>query len=84
MGKVDPNEAPEGYVAAKTVDNGCLGCDLDYLSIECCRAACGSTNRKDGCNVIFIKKPDECQKEAVQTGAMAFRFLKNFHLYMQP
>jgi len=27
---------------------------------------------------------DECQKEAVQTGAMAFRFLKNFHLYMQP
>ena len=59
MGKVDPNEAPEGYVAAKTVDNGCLGCDLDYLSIECCRAACGSTNRKDGCNVIFIKKPDD-------------------------
>ena len=27
---------------------------------------------------------DECQKEAVQTGAMAFRFLKNLHLYMQP
>ena len=27
---------------------------------------------------------DECQKEAIQTGAMAFRFLKNFHLYMQP
>lgn len=24
---------------------------------------------------------DECKKEAVQTGAMAFRFLKNFSLY---
>ena len=55
MGKVDPNEAPDGYVAAKTVV-GCLGCDLDYLSIECCRAACGSTHRKDGCEVIFVKR----------------------------
>ncbi len=27
---------------------------------------------------------DECKKEAIQTGAMAFRFLKNFNLYMQP
>ena len=54
MSKVDPNEAPEGYVAVECAE--CYGCDLDYLSIECCRAACVSMHRKDGCEVIFVKR----------------------------
>lgn len=68
MSKVDPNEAPEGCTAApakKIVDF-----DLDYyecgechfnriISDICDRAECCAEARNDGCNVIFIKKPDD-------------------------
>ena len=57
MSKVDPNEAPEGYVAVECAE--CYGCEFSYISPECLGAACGSGNRKDGCYVIFIKKPDD-------------------------
>ena len=54
MGKADPNEAPEGYVAVECVE--CYGCEFSYLSPKCLGAACGSAHRKDGCEVIFVKR----------------------------
>ena len=54
MGKVDPNEAPEGYVAVDRDE--CYGCEFSYTSPECFGAACCSAHRKDGCNVIFVKR----------------------------
>ena len=54
MGRVDPNEAPEGYVAVECAE--CYGCEFSYLSPKCLGAACGSAHRKDGCNVIFVKR----------------------------
>lgn len=47
---------------------------------ELIRACLNREYAKDGESDVQLL--DECQKEAVQTGAMAFRFLKNFHLYM--
>ena len=49
---VNPNEAPEGYVAVEA--EGCGGCVFEYLSKECISAACGGCHRKDGCYVIFV------------------------------
>lgn len=49
---------------------------------ELIRACLNREYAKDGESDALLL--DECRKEAVQTGAMAFRFLKNFHLYMQP
>ena len=54
MGKVDPNEAPTGYVAVECTE--CYGCEFSYLSPKCLGAACGSAHRKDGCYVIFVKR----------------------------
>lgn len=58
MGKVDPNEAPEGYMAAEE-DLVCLGCSFIYPSKECIAVSCGGAYRKDGRDVIFIKKPGD-------------------------
>ena len=58
MGKIDPNEAPEGYVAVKETF-ACSGCALTDLDGDCFAAVCAESHRKDGCNVIFIKKPDD-------------------------
>ena len=57
---VNPNEAPEGYVAVKSW--GCDGCAFDVVSDDwmCkCLRSCISTRRKDECSVIFVKKPDD-------------------------
>ena len=54
MMAVNPNEAPEGYVAVECAE--CYGCEFSYISPECLGAACGSAHRKDGCNVIFVKR----------------------------
>ena len=54
MSKVDPNEALPGYVAVECAE--CYGCEFSYISPECLGAACGSGHRKDGCNVIFVKR----------------------------
>ena len=55
MSKIDPNEAPEGYVAVKETFV-CRGCALTYLDGDCLAADCAESNRKDGCNVIFVKR----------------------------
>lgn len=72
MDRVDPNEAPDGCTAApaKKIKHFDLDFDLDYYecgechfngstSEICDRAECSAAARKDGCNVIFIKKPDD-------------------------
>ena len=57
MGKVDPSEAPEGCVAVKS--RGCDRCAFTYVDEDCLGAICSGGYRKDGCNVIFVKKPDD-------------------------
>ena len=54
---VDKNEAPEGYLAVEYC--GCDGCAFTYIDKNCLSAICGGGYRKDGCNVIFVKKPDD-------------------------
>ena len=54
---IDPNEAPEGYLAVE--GSGCFGCAFTYVDEGCLGAICGGGYRKDGCNVIFVKKPDD-------------------------
>ena len=54
---IDKNEAPEGYFAVG--DFGCDGCAFTYIDKNCLSAICGGGYRKDGCNVIFVKKPDD-------------------------
>ena len=62
MGKIDPNEAPEGYVAVAC--DGCYGCEFFHSRPECLGAACSPGRRNDGCYVIFINKPDDCKATA--------------------
>ena len=53
----NPNEAPEGYEAVES--DGCNGeCAFEYRSKECLSAACGNCHRKDGCSVIFVRRPE--------------------------
>ena len=54
MMKVNPNEAPEGYVAI--AEGSCYGCAFDS---NCSQANCLPGNRYDACSVIFIKKSPE-------------------------
>ena len=63
MGKVDPNEAPTGYVAVES--EGCHGCAFKAVGLTVCqeKTPCG-VHRKDGCYVIFIKKPDDVKAAA--------------------
>jgi len=57
--KVNPNEAPEGYIAIETAS--CDGCALDAAEHNklCYQADCLPGNRHDTCSVIFIKKSPE-------------------------
>lgn len=54
MGKVDPNEAPEGYMAVES--ESCANCALINLG-DCVSADCNRDVREDGRNVIFVKRP---------------------------
>ena len=56
MGKINPNEAPEGYVAVSSY-LGCGRCDF-YIQGQCTNTAadCLPCERDDGCNVNLIKK----------------------------
>lgn len=58
--KLNPDEAPEGYVATHVI-NGCDGCALYETEHNklCSQAHCSEEDRKDECNVIFIKKYTE-------------------------
>ena len=53
---VNPNEAPDGYEAVES--DWCNGdCAFEFGSKECRSVACANIDRKDGCFVIFVKKP---------------------------
>ena len=56
---VDPNEAPEGYLAVGYGEKGCVPCSFTIYSKECISFPCSARGRKDGCYVIFVKKPDD-------------------------
>ena len=62
---VDPNEAPEGYLAVEYC--GCDGCAFTYIDKDCLSAICGGGYRQDGCNVIFVKKIYDCKATASWT-----------------
>lgn len=52
--KLDPNEAPDGYVAeASTTCNRC-----DFFKEDCSLRKCMSYHREDGVSVIFKKRED--------------------------
>jgi len=52
--KVNPNEAPAGYVAVEYVD--CSECAFDNDNASCCSAVCYPDSRQDHCIVMFIAK----------------------------
>ena len=55
---VDPNEAPEGYLAVE--GSGCFWCAFNDMPLDdCLSAECEASRRKDGHYVIFVKKPDD-------------------------
>ena len=55
---IDPNEAPEGYLAVE--GSGCFWCAFkDTPPDDCLSAECRASRRKDGHCVIFVKKPDD-------------------------
>jgi hypothetical protein len=58
--EVDPSEAPEGYYAVKCKNyDGCNGCALTYSTVTCSRHSCTYSERRDKCDVIFVKKEVE-------------------------
>ena len=74
MNKVNPNEAPEGYIAVKEVDeiNVCNGCSFDAdFGTKCTKPItyyCTANFRKDKSRVIFIKKT-----EVINTNKINFK-----------
>lgn len=55
MSKLNPNEAPKGYVA-KTSLIGCYGCAFKGASCDGPDKECRWQFRKDGVEVIFVRK----------------------------
>ena len=60
MNKVNPNEAPEGYIAVYQENTLCNGCGF-YSSYYGCNhlqeiISCVDSQRKDKQTVVFIKK----------------------------
>jgi len=53
--KVDPNEAPDGYVAVEYLDVCCSNCVFDSDIVACNNAPCLGKYRKDKTAVYFIK-----------------------------
>lgn len=58
---INPNEAPEGYVAKATIGWSCTGCafltkDIDNPCTAPDDPSCGEPFRKDKQTVIFVKK----------------------------
>lgn len=54
MKKLNPNEAPAGYVAVEAA--GCTDCAWRPGSDACLSVACAAPLRRDGCCVIFVKR----------------------------
>jgi len=63
---IDPTEAPEGMIAVES-KNICGSGDCHYEGSYVCPYTadnllqCVSHNRKDRCDVVFIKKPPETE-----------------------
>ena len=58
MGKVDPNEAPDGYMAVEDDSpDACNFCDIEHGSRLCFGQKCSYDDREDGCNARFRMKP---------------------------
>lgn len=54
---IDMNEAPEGYIAVSQPFPGCSECSFYYEQADCeGPISCLAYERKDGHNVIFIKR----------------------------
>jgi hypothetical protein len=69
MTKVDPTDAPEGYVAV-AADGECAGCAYEcdgLVESACLKAPCTAMRRKDGCDVIFKQKPEPILGHAHQS-----------------
>jgi hypothetical protein len=53
---LNPNEAPEGFIAVKAPDDKCsVDCALLGCS-ACAQAVCEKEKRKDKTSVYFVKK----------------------------
>ena len=68
---VDPNEAPEGYVAVEWVFGCCNKCAFRSAS-SCPRNDndefwCFGVNRKDHKDVYFVKKPESTKQDSAPT-----------------
>ncbi len=67
--KLNPKEAPKGYVARETRKTyGCAGC-VFYDPGKCpscqkTKASCMSFDRMDGCDVIFVQAPKRPRHKA--------------------
>ena len=72
---VDPEDAPEGYVAEQFngrrcnacvmwEKDGATGCSMSHSSEEFARLPCHGRNRKDGHAVLFVKREPEQAAEA--------------------
>ena len=78
MNKVNPNEAPEGYVAVYQGKNLCTGCSFSSGYYGCNQLgeiiSCVDSQRKDKQTVIFIKN-----QQPIHTSASDFTdaFLKD-------
>ena len=59
---VDPNEAPEGYIAVKGACKHCV-----FQNDETCCACCVPMMRKDKQYVYFVKKPESTKQDSVPT-----------------
>ena len=60
MNKVNPNEAPEGYVAVYQGNNLCTGCSFYSIRSGCNQLeeiiSCVGSQRNDRHTVVFVKK----------------------------
>ena len=64
MKDIDKGDAPEGYIAVAAEENifgviTCQGCVFDVGGVIDACLQCGSHNRFDEQEVIFIKKADK-------------------------
>ena len=64
---VNPNEAPEGYIAVQYIGS-CRDCAFDVLeSCEAIGVSCSPYRRDDGKNVYFISKEEPKEMSHVNT-----------------
>lgn len=67
--KLDPNDAPKGYMACALPEetNGCGACAFQGGSTKCLKAKCVPDNRDDRRHVYFQKRPRRAVKSNLPT-----------------